>query len=282
MLRARREAPEGDRRQPGDAAATPQSVAAFESAVESVVGAAGDRSSSRRRSGARRSAGAGYRATTRCSGGRRGRARLQAPCSGRSSSVSTRNALAEDGVHVEPRPAPARAAAYAERSAACRAVEAPARELSSAWNPSPAPPPIASGGRQRTASCTPPGQPRVSRSDPPGHRSAAKPRRSCSRPATPPCFANAAIVSARKLKLDPAGLEVEAKVDLGRLGDGAFGLGAELEMTAPQLTSAEAQAVIEAAHERCPIRARRAGNSRGRARRARRHAAPRPDQNLSA
>jgi lipoyl-dependent peroxiredoxin len=74
------------------------------------------------------------------------------------------------------------------------------------------------------------------------------------------CFANAAIVSARKLKLDPAGLEVEAKVDLGRLEDGTFGLGAELMMTAPQLTTGQAQAVIDAAHERCPYSRATRGN----------------------
>ena len=74
------------------------------------------------------------------------------------------------------------------------------------------------------------------------------------------CFANAAIITARKLKLDPAGLEVEAKVDLGRFEDGTFGLGAELVTTAPQLTAEQARAVIEAAHERCPYSRATRGN----------------------
>ena len=74
------------------------------------------------------------------------------------------------------------------------------------------------------------------------------------------CFANAAIVSARKLKLDPAGLEVEAEVTLGRVDNGTFGLAAELRMTAPALTDEQAQQVIEAAHERCPYSRATRGN----------------------
>jgi Ohr subfamily peroxiredoxin len=74
------------------------------------------------------------------------------------------------------------------------------------------------------------------------------------------CFANAAIVSARKLGLDPAGLEVEAEVTLGRLDDGTYGIGAELRMTAPALTGEAAQRVIEAAHERCPYSRATRGN----------------------
>ena len=95
--------------------------------------------------------------------------------------------------------------------------------------------------------------------DPPGHGSATNPEELFAA-GYAACFANAAIVSARKLKLDPAGLEVEAQVDLGRLEDGTFGLGVQLEMTAPQLTSDQAQAVIEAAHERCPYSRATRGN----------------------
>ena len=47
---------------------------------------------------------------------------------------------------------------------------------------------------------------------------------------------------------------------VGRLEDGTFGLGVQLEMTAPQLTSDQAQAVIEAAHERCPYSRATRGN----------------------
>jgi len=95
--------------------------------------------------------------------------------------------------------------------------------------------------------------------DPPGHGSATNPEELFAA-GYAACFANAAIVTARKRKLDPAGLEVEAKVDLGRLEDGTFGLGAELVMTAPRLSAGEAQAVIEAAHERCPYSRATRGN----------------------
>ena len=95
--------------------------------------------------------------------------------------------------------------------------------------------------------------------DPPGHGSATNPEELFAAGYSA-CFANAAIVSARKLKLDPAGLEVEARVTLGRFDDGTFGIGAELRMTAPQLTAAEADAVIEAAHERCPYSRATRGN----------------------
>src|SRR5919205_509180 len=74
------------------------------------------------------------------------------------------------------------------------------------------------------------------------------------------CFANAAIVSARKLELDPAGLEVEAQVTLNRLDDGTYAIGAELVMTAPAVTQEDAERLIEAAHERCPYSRATRGN----------------------
>ena len=95
--------------------------------------------------------------------------------------------------------------------------------------------------------------------DPPGHGQATNPEELFAA-GYAACFANAAIVSARKLKLDPAGLEVEAQVTLVRFDDGTFGIGAELRMTAPQLTADEADAVIEAAHERCPYSRATRGN----------------------
>ena len=95
--------------------------------------------------------------------------------------------------------------------------------------------------------------------DPPGHGTATNPEELFAA-GYAACFANAAIVSARKMKLDPAGLEVEAEVTLGRLDDGTYMLGVELRMTAPQLTAAEAQALIETAHERCPYSRATRGN----------------------
>jgi Ohr subfamily peroxiredoxin len=95
--------------------------------------------------------------------------------------------------------------------------------------------------------------------DPPGHGSATNPEELFAA-GYATCFANAAIVVARKLKLDPAGLEVEAEVTLGRFEDATFGLAVELRMTAPPLTDAEARTVMEAAHERCPYSRATRGN----------------------
>jgi Ohr subfamily peroxiredoxin len=117
---------------------------------------------------------------------------------------------------------------------------------------------IASGGRRE-------GRVRSARGtldlaiDPPGHGEATNPEELFAA-GYAACFANAAIVSARKLKLDPAGLEVDAEVTLGRLDDGTYGLGVRLVMTAPALDSEQAQTVIEAAHERCPYSRATRGN----------------------
>ena len=67
----------------------PRSVAAFESAIESLVRAAGAAASSGRRSGARRSPVRATWGTTRRSGSRRVRATASRSCSGRSWSAST-------------------------------------------------------------------------------------------------------------------------------------------------------------------------------------------------
>ena len=97
----------------------PRSVAAFESAVESLIAAAGGRCvvwATIRRPPV---AGAGYRATTRCSGGRRASATASSSCSGRSWSGSTPNGSPSDGVHVNAAGYQARAAAFAEQIRAC-------------------------------------------------------------------------------------------------------------------------------------------------------------------
>ena len=95
--------------------------------------------------------------------------------------------------------------------------------------------------------------------DPPGHGSATNPEELFAAGYSA-CFANAAIVVARKLKLDPAGLEVEAEVTLGRFEDGTFGLAVELRMTAPALTEDEARTVMHAAHAYCPYSRATRGN----------------------
>jgi Ohr subfamily peroxiredoxin len=95
--------------------------------------------------------------------------------------------------------------------------------------------------------------------DPPGHGDATNPEELFAA-GYAACFANAAIVSARKMKLDPAGLEVEAQVTLNRFDDATYGIGVALLMTAPQLDAGQAQALIEAAHERCPYSRATRGN----------------------
>jgi Ohr subfamily peroxiredoxin len=95
--------------------------------------------------------------------------------------------------------------------------------------------------------------------DPPGHGNATNPEELFAA-GYAACFANAAIVVARKLKLDPAGLEVETEVTLGRFEDKTFGLAVQLRMTAPALSLQEAQAVMDAAHERCPYSRATRGN----------------------
>jgi Ohr subfamily peroxiredoxin len=95
--------------------------------------------------------------------------------------------------------------------------------------------------------------------DPPGHGDATNPEELFAA-GYAACFTNSAIISARKMKVDPAGLEVEAEVTLLRFDDGTHGLRAELRMTAPQLTGDQAQQLIEAAHERCPFSRATRGN----------------------
>ena len=95
--------------------------------------------------------------------------------------------------------------------------------------------------------------------DPPGHGTATNPEELFAA-GYAACFANAAIVVARKLKLDPAGLDVESEVTLGRFEDKTFGIAVELRMTAPALTEEEAQTVMHAAHAYCPYSRATRGN----------------------
>ena len=95
--------------------------------------------------------------------------------------------------------------------------------------------------------------------DPPGHGTATNPEELFAA-GYAACFANAAIVIARKIKLDPAGLEVESEVTLGRFEDKTFGIAVELRMTAPALTEDEAQGLMQAAHEYCPYSRATRGN----------------------
>jgi Ohr subfamily peroxiredoxin len=74
------------------------------------------------------------------------------------------------------------------------------------------------------------------------------------------CFHSAVMTVARRMKLDPSDSTVTAHVDLGTIGNGAFGLGVELHVELPKLGSEEAQALVEKAHEVCPYSNATRGN----------------------
>lgn len=76
------------------------------------------------------------------------------------------------------------------------------------------------------------------------------------------CFANALRSSAmREDRLgDVEGATVTAHVDIGAIGKGRFGLAVKLEVKVPELAQAEAEALAEKAHERCPYSNATRGN----------------------
>ncbi|KAJ3277417.1 hypothetical protein HK104_003318, partial [Borealophlyctis nickersoniae] len=66
------------------------------------------------------------------------------------------------------------------------------------------------------------------------------------------CFLGAlqAVAANRKVKL-PAGTQVSALVDIGKVPDG-FGLAAELKVKIPGFSQADAEKLVQGAHEMCP------------------------------
>src|SRR3954467_3992376 len=68
------------------------------------------------------------------------------------------------------------------------------------------------------------------------------------------CFANALRSSARRDGDESVvdGATVTAHVDIGAIGGGRFGLGVRLAVDVPRLGPDAAQALVAAAHERCP------------------------------
>jgi Ohr subfamily peroxiredoxin len=67
------------------------------------------------------------------------------------------------------------------------------------------------------------------------------------------CFDNAMLLVARRMRLSAAGSRVTAKVGLGLLEAGRFGMEVELVVTLPELEPAEAQALVDATHKVCPF-----------------------------
>ena len=66
------------------------------------------------------------------------------------------------------------------------------------------------------------------------------------------CFHNAMRTVARRMKLDVEGSTVTARVGLGTLEGGAFGLVVELRVAASSLDPATAHDLVERAHQVCP------------------------------
>src|SRR5213594_2826911 len=65
------------------------------------------------------------------------------------------------------------------------------------------------------------------------------------------CFQSALLSVARGRKLDASDSSISARVGIGPTGHGGFGLTAALDLHAPRLSRADADALIRRAHERC-------------------------------
>jgi Ohr subfamily peroxiredoxin len=76
------------------------------------------------------------------------------------------------------------------------------------------------------------------------------------------CFANAMRSSARRDGHEDVveGATVTARVDIGAIGGGRFGLAVELGVEVPRLAQAEAEELVAKAHERCPYSNATRGN----------------------
>ena len=74
------------------------------------------------------------------------------------------------------------------------------------------------------------------------------------------CFIGAmkAVAARQKLAL-PAGLSIDAEVDLGPVGQ-AYGIAARLNVSLPGMDRAAAQALVDAAHQVCPYSNATRGN----------------------
>jgi lipoyl-dependent peroxiredoxin len=74
------------------------------------------------------------------------------------------------------------------------------------------------------------------------------------------CFQSALSGVARQQKLDIKGSTVTAKVSIGKLDSGRFGLAVELVASVPTLDAEATQALLEKAHEMCPYSNATRGN----------------------
>jgi lipoyl-dependent peroxiredoxin len=76
------------------------------------------------------------------------------------------------------------------------------------------------------------------------------------------CFANAMRSAARRAGEEDVvdGATVTARVDIGAIGGGRFGLAVQLETEVPKLSQADAEDLVARAHERCPYSNATRGN----------------------
>lgn len=73
------------------------------------------------------------------------------------------------------------------------------------------------------------------------------------------CFHGALKKVAREAKVDVDGSTIASEVSIGS-GDDGFGLAVELKVTVPGQTQAEAQKLVDAAHQVCPYSKATRGN----------------------
>ena len=66
------------------------------------------------------------------------------------------------------------------------------------------------------------------------------------------CFGSAAEFVAKQKKLPVTGIKIEAAVGIGATDQGGFGLKVDLTATVSGLPQAEAEKLIQAAHQVCP------------------------------
>jgi lipoyl-dependent peroxiredoxin len=66
------------------------------------------------------------------------------------------------------------------------------------------------------------------------------------------CFQSSMLRYAFERKLDLSGSRITARVGIGPLSSGSFGLAAALDLDAPGISRADAVYLMERAHETCP------------------------------
>jgi lipoyl-dependent peroxiredoxin len=74
------------------------------------------------------------------------------------------------------------------------------------------------------------------------------------------CFQSALGVVSRRQKVDTSGSTVTAKVTIGTIDGGAFGLAVELDVAIPGVDGETAQELADAAHQVCPYSNATRGN----------------------